>query len=407
MIKISEFSNQEIKVLKGKYLEFINELETCIKSSNLFKRFSSINPIVKRFESLSYEDTHLLFRQLEGVEKSGIAISWLKDNKFSSLVIDITTKQLERIEESKDFWGRKKVKEIYAYKQLSYNPIYLNEKTNAEQDDYNDDAYKKYLKLLESDELSINYEELSFLEQMNKRIIQLLNSVKIDSNIIQNELDRKKLGFLKEFSVDDEGLIKLTDLSSFDKLLKKNQSFIIDIDKTYIHRFIKISNYLKTKKNNIQKIFEKIKDSNNYDHFDNSINLLKNQIYLFNLLTFHSISMIISLVEKNFITFYEIYESLDRLNIFNSNWENEVSEKLITINLKLDDLIYSIYKMEQNIVNELSHLSYATQSSFEDLKRSVTNQLSEVESSINTNNLLTSIQTYQMYKINQNTKRLN
>ena len=116
--------------------------------------------------------------------------------------------------------------------------------------------------------------------------------------------------------------------------------------------------------------------------------------------------MIGALVSEDLITFYEIYESFDKLGMFNSNWENEVSEKLTNIGDKLDDLMYSIYNMEQNIVSELSHLSYVTQESFEDLNRSVTSQLKEVESSINTNNLLTGIQAYQLYKINKNTRSL-
>jgi hypothetical protein len=31
------------------------------------------------------------------------------------------------------------------------------------------------------------------------------------------------------------------------------------------------------------------------------------------------------------ITFYEIYETFDQLGVFNSNWENEVSNKLSEI----------------------------------------------------------------------------
>ena len=116
--------------------------------------------------------------------------------------------------------------------------------------------------------------------------------------------------------------------------------------------------------------------------------------------------MIGALVSEDLVTFYEIYESFDKLGMFNSNWENEVSVKLTNIGNKLDDSMYSIYSMEQNIVSELSHLSYVTQESFKDLNRSVTNQLKEVESSINTNNLLTGIQAYQLYKINKNTKSL-
>ena len=68
--------------------------------------------------------------------------------------------------------------------------------------------------------------------------------------------------------------------------------------------------------------------------------------------------------------------------------------------------MYSIYHMEQSIVNSLDNLSYVTQDSFQDLRNSMDSQLSSIDSSIQCNNLLTGIQTYQMYKINQNTKRI-
>ena len=194
--------------------------------------------------------------------------------------------------------------------------------------------------------------------------------------------------------------------NDFNKLIAKNQKHILQIDKNYIHQFVKISNFIKAKKQNTKKIFESIRDTSSQEELSERVNLLKNQIHAYELLVFHSINMIGALVSEDLITFYEIYESFDKLSVFNSNWENEVSEKLTNIGDKLDDLMYSIYNMEQNIVSELSHLSYVTQESFEDLNRSVTSQLKEVESSINTNNLLTGIQAYQLYKINKNTKGL-
>jgi hypothetical protein len=111
--------------------------------------------------------------------------------------------------------------------------------------------------------------------------------------------------------------------------------------------------------------------------------------------------MIESLVKEDLITFYEIYETFDKLGIYNSNWENEVSNKLENIGSKLDELLYSIYRLEQSIVNELAQLSYVTQDSFYALNNSLINQLQEVESSINTNNLLSGIQSYQFYKLNR------
>ena len=62
--------------------------------------------------------------------------------------------------------------------------------------------------------------------------------------------------------------------------------------------------------------------------------------------------------------------------------------------------------MERNIVWGLSELSYITQDGFADLDTSLTRELQSIDSSLQTNNLLTGIQTYQMYKVNKNTKGL-
>ena len=165
--------------------------------------------------------------------------------------------------------------------------------------------------------------------------------------------------------------------------------------------------YLKTKKNNTQKIFDSIKDTENDNELNELVNLLKNQIHTYDLLVFHSISMITSLIESDLITFYEIYECFDQLGVFNSNWENEVSDKLTDIRNGIRDLMYSIHQMENKIVNSIDNLSYVSQDSFKELNISVNNQLNSIDSSIKFNNLLTGIQTYQTYKINQNTKMIN
>ena len=222
---------------------------------------------------------------------------------------------------------------------------------------------------------------------------------------IQAKLSLSKNKYLNDLDKDSNGEIDLV-ANDFNKLLNKSQKRVLEIDKNYIHQFVKVSNFIKTKKQNTQNIFESIRDTSTQEELEDRVNLLKNQIHAYELLVFHSINMIGALVSEDLITFYEIYESFDKLSMFNSNWENDVSEKLTNIGDKLDDLMYSIYNMEQNIISELSHLSYVTQESFEDLNRSVTSQLKEVESSINTNNLLTGIQAYQLYKINRNTKGL-
>ena len=256
-----------------------------------------------------------------------------------------------------------------------------------------------------------------FNSQFDEDIYNVLNFEKIEKERIEKEIADKterdrviKLtqsqdSVLNQLDNDNDGEVDLIE-NDFTKLFSKNQKRVMDIDKNYIHQFVKVSNFIKTKKQNIQKIFESIRDTSTQEDLEERVNLLRNQIHSYELLIYHSINMIGALVSEDLISFYEIYESFDKLGMFNSNWENEVSKKLTNIGDKLDDLMYSIYNMDQNIMSELSHLSYFTQESFEDLNRSVTSQLKEVKSSINTNNLWTGIQAYQLYKINKNTKSL-
>ncbi len=238
------------------------------------------------------------------------------------------------------------------------------------------------------------------LEQEKENQKQIQN--KIDQ---ENNLQASKNSILNELDKNNDGQIDLIEVD-FNTLLSTNQKRIIEIDKSYILQFVKVSNFIKTKKLNTQKIFESIRDTSNEIQLEERSNLLKNQIHSYELLVFHSINMIGALVSEDFISFYEIHESFDKLSMFNSNWENEVSDKLTNIGNKLDDLLYAIDRMEQNIVSELSHLSYITQESFTELNKSVTKQLEGVQSSINVNNLLTGIQAYQLYKVNNNTKGL-
>ena len=60
--------------------------------------------------------------------------------------------------------------------------------------------------------------------------------------------------------------------------------------------------------------------------------------------------------------------------------------------------------MDENIVNGLNTLSYITYKGYDNLNQSVTSELKSIKSSLKWNNFITGIQTYQMYKINKNTK---
>jgi hypothetical protein len=254
-----------------------------------------------------------------------------------------------------------------------------------------------------SDETIKDENSIMLINKIINYFNELFSNYYSKFNNMNNEIKNEMI----QLNNKDSGLIVLIDGDvDFLKILKKNQNNIINIDRTYIQKFVKIHNYLKTKKENSLYIFNELKNSNSTIEQYDMLGILKNQINTYEILVFHSINMLGSLVSDDLITFYEIYETFDKLGIFNSNWENEVSEKLTNIEYKLNDLMYSIYTMEQNIVNNLNNLNYYMQEGFSDLNISITNQLKEIDSSINTNNLLAGIQAYQLYKININTKSL-
>jgi hypothetical protein len=51
------------------------------------------------------------------------------------------------------------------------------------------------------------------------------------------------------------------------------------------------------------------------------VEILKGEIHTYNLILFNSLNMIVSLVEDDMITFYEIHEMFDTINMFDSKHE--------------------------------------------------------------------------------------
>lgn len=228
-------------------------------------------------------------------------------------------------------------------------------------------------------------------EELRNEDIRKLNVLK---NQIISELDKDGNGTLDTIEVKDDFL----------KILKKHQSKISEVDKSYIQQFVKVSEYHKSQRKNLQTIFENITINNNKNEINSLLELLKENIHSYEILILHSFNMLISLIDDDLVTFYQIHTAFDKLDIFNSNHQNQLMNKLSNIEDGLYSLILSIRSMEQNIIYELNHLSYVTESSYEKLSISVNENLKAIGSSINTNNLLTAINTYQNYSTN---RRLN
>ena len=260
--------------------------------------------------------------------------------------------------------------------------------------------------------LSIEKQRLVDIHNLEKEARKNINEDKLKEKVEKEkirlaEFKKYRSEVLKDFDNDENGIIDLIEGDDvIMNLLKKHQQKIISIDKNYVQNFIKISNFLTIKKDNIKKLFLIVKKTNNRNELSDNLGLLKNQIHTFELLTIYTINMIASVIDNDLISFYEIYETFDKLNIFNSNFENETAEQLKIIGNDINRLMFSIDSMEVTIVNGLNKLTNVTNANFKELNSTITRELQSIDSSIKFNNLLTGISTYQLYKINKQTKGL-
>jgi methyl-accepting chemotaxis protein len=264
-------------------------------------------------------------------------------------------------------------------------------------------------------ETNFQGDDFKVLEKLYKIYVEYFNKIEeIKQSILDKKREQERLkeeqrlkkleisqtNILSELDKDGNGEVDVIEGNDFNTLLKKHQKSIVEVDRNYVQQFVKVSSYLKTKKGNIQSIFNSIKDTPNQEVLNEYVEILKDEIHTYNLVLFNSLNMIVSLVEDDMITFYEIHEMFDTLNMFDSKHEKDVSQKLTNIGDGLKDLMYEVRRMGNKISSSIQELSYVTEES----NRQLTNQLSEIDSTMKVGNLINTINTYQNYK---NNRRLN
>ena len=215
--------------------------------------------------------------------------------------------------------------------------------------------------------------------------------------------------FTKKYDKNNNGkLDEIEDSHDYMNLLEKHQEKIISISEKmgedYIHTLVKVDEKLTLKKESLNLLLNKIL---NYDgRFNEESNievfedLLKKEINFYNVLLNASLFMASSLINDDRIGFRKLYQLFDKMNFFNSNYENKVLELFSNVNENLNTIIHKIDDMNFSIVGAIQDLSYVTEKGMDNLS----NDLKSVNSSINLNNLIAGINAYQNYKTNQRLK---
>ena len=279
---------------------------------------------------------------------------------------------------------------------------------NSNSSKFNDSIIKRLLKEY--------LKELEFFKELeNQRVQQLkkLEEQKKEEEKKKKEEIKNKVNEIitQEFDKDGNGVLDILEGDNIImELLEKYEKEITEFDYKQVQNFIKLDKFMNQKKKDLETIFNVLKSVDDLKNYEEIIEIFRRSIENYNLLLIHSLNMIVSLKDKKMIIFYEIYETFDKLNVFNSHWENEISQKLISINDnvsllkdKLEEVIFSINNLELNLSTQILNLSYITKLSYEGIKNSVSNEIKSLQGTMNVNNLLTGIQTYQSYKLRKGT----
>ena len=217
--------------------------------------------------------------------------------------------------------------------------------------------------------------------------------------------------FKKQYDADSNSILDVIDENGFSEFLTTSQEKIIEIDKKYIHNFIKLSSFLDTKADNLQNTFNLILKAKEISDLEALKETFDCQYHAYLQILFQSYSMILAVSKQNLVKFYQHYEEFDKLNVFESNWERDLSNQLKEIkqiNLESRDAMFKIAKqiveMESSIIDGLKTGFDKLDSSIKDMNESLTNELKGVNNKLWWNNLFQGIQIYQN---RQHTKALN
>tara|TARA_B110000014_G_scaffold255155_1_gene236638 strand:- start:1140 stop:2243 length:1104 start_codon:yes stop_codon:yes gene_type:complete len=260
-----------------------------------------------------------------------------------------------------------------------------------------------------------------WINKKNSSTDKLISEVSDKNKLIRSILEKKEkeaknLKIDKELSLKKSSLLSMLDTdgnkkldlieedNTFLKILKNNNKKILELEKSenrdFTIQFIKLSEFLKSKRDQLKNLFDQIQDIKDIEKVFQVEKIIKREMYLYNLFLLESLHMISSLVDDDRITYSNLYVRFDKLNIWNSNFENQMLEKLDLLNSNINKLIDNLSIYSKNIIDSLEDISYMSKENNIILE----NQLKSIDSSIKVNNMISAINTYQNYKANKKLK---
>ena len=289
---------------------------------------------------------------------------------------------------------------------LIVKKFYIKDKEKREKIKENYVIYNKELKKQEANKkLEPKLAKLKTLKTQVEEVLSIkVNNVEdLKAFILENE----------KSIIEKGGDDKLFQFLKLDTFLQDYRSRIIedinsnsDIDFQMIERRI----IEDEKKDGLEKTIEQLNDSINSlegraktsltSKIDNLFQLgkylkpsISKEIETLNFYNSMAVGLVVFFLDDKKIRFFEIFESFEKLGVFDSSWQKNVASKLTSIDIRLAQLNNQMTDLNDNFTRLLV--------SSENIAQELKQGLDSMNSKMDTNNLLSAITTYQVYKINK------
>lgn len=226
------------------------------------------------------------------------------------------------------------------------------------------------------------------------------------SNSANNNIASVKSQLQQQYWDKSSGALEIFKLEAFMTAVRENQKAIQDLDPGYIHKFVKLQKSFDEQRDIISRLYEylqtfEVKGSDiqtQINHWKDCETTFKEMCATYSGLQISGTSMINSLLESDMLTFYEIYETLDNLAIWDSRFEKSLLAQLENLNENISSLQSTIEKQSKLVLSSIEKLT----------ERIIqqTHQITNTTEAVRVNNLIAAINAFQLYKINKNTKQL-
>jgi len=272
---------------------------------------------------------------------------------------------------------------------------------------------REELKRLQEEERQEKEEQIKAAEARKIAASKAAERAIVLSASYSEKIKKLKEGLQNKIDKDANGQVDLIESSVFMEVVKKHQKEIQAINPDFVKNFVKLENHLKTRRSSIKSIFAhamKFKLGNHsHDIFeaaakedlkDWNLNkqFLMGEMKAYTAVQYNAIHMVNALLTDDMITFYEVYEAFDKLEIWHSQYEQISTAQLQSLNNNIRQLIRTTQESTHRIVDSLGDLTYRMAEQNDNLK--------EIHGAVTAGNLLSAINTFQLHRISKNTKSL-